>query len=189
MALLGPNDEDRRKLHTEINQLINQRFLVTTVAITAFGVVMGMLAPRIPPTLSTGVGGFVFLVSTVLSLILFSLFLLSHYCKGMIRVYSTYLILKNASDWEVDWEKFRSHNYVGYTIPQTIVFLMLNAITSAFPFLISRVFSVPCEPTIGLIALLAVGGLTELLMLGMGFWKWFDREDKAKLHWKALDDG
>ena len=32
--------EDQRKLHAEVNQLINQRFLLNTAAVTLFGVIL-----------------------------------------------------------------------------------------------------------------------------------------------------
>jgi hypothetical protein len=36
MALLKPDEEDLRKLHAEVNQIGNQRFIVTTLALTFF---------------------------------------------------------------------------------------------------------------------------------------------------------
>jgi hypothetical protein len=184
MALLEPKPEDVRKIHAEINQLVNQRFLLTTVAITAFGVVMGTLVPRNPPPAS-GLGGFVFLMAMVLSVLLFALFLLSHLYKGMTRVYSGYLIETKASNWEVDWKEFRKDKYVGYTKPQTLIFLTLNAITVAFPFLMSKVYGVPYEHTWGAIILLVMGGTFELLMIAMGLGNWLDRERKAEQQWRA----
>jgi plastocyanin domain-containing protein len=38
-----PCDNDITKLHSEINQYINQRLVVTTNAITLFGVVIGWI--------------------------------------------------------------------------------------------------------------------------------------------------
>jgi hypothetical protein len=58
MPLLGPNDDGRRKLHAEVNQLANQRFLVTTGAITVFGVIMALLVPRNSPQSGTDVCAF-----------------------------------------------------------------------------------------------------------------------------------
>jgi hypothetical protein len=40
MALKGPDPDDVRKLHAEINQIVNQRFLITTLSITVFGVLI-----------------------------------------------------------------------------------------------------------------------------------------------------
>jgi hypothetical protein len=183
MSLLGPNQEDLRKIHAEINQLVNQRFLLTTVAITVFGVVMGLLIPRTQP--SGGVGGFVFLMCTLLLVLLFALFLLSHLYKGMTRVYSMYLIVTDSSQWEKDWKKYRKDWYVGYTKPQTVLFVVLSGTAAAFPYLLSVVYGIPCQPVAGLITLIAVGSLSILLMCLMGFGNLFDRERKAEQQWQA----
>jgi hypothetical protein len=39
MSLTGPTTEDIRKIHAEVNQLVNQRFLLTTLGITVYGLV------------------------------------------------------------------------------------------------------------------------------------------------------
>ena len=186
MALQGPTCDDVRKIQAEINQLVNQRFLLTTIAITAFGVVTGMLVPRTPPLAGSPEGGFIFVMSTILSILLFSLFLLSHFYKGMSRVYSMYLVVTEKSTWEADWKKYRKDRYLGYTKPRTIIFLMLNALTTAFPTLLSIVYSIQLQPVSGLVILLVIAGIAEFLMLGMGFWNWFDRERKVEQQWQSL---
>jgi len=37
MSLLGPNEHDKEKLHSEVNQIVNQRLLITTLAVTVLG--------------------------------------------------------------------------------------------------------------------------------------------------------
>jgi hypothetical protein len=186
VSLLGPRDEDIRKIHAEVNQLVNQRFVLTTLAITAFGVVMAILVPRTSPVAGEKVAGFVFLLTTVLSLLLFSLFLLSHLLRGMLRVFTTYLKVTGTSNWEADWGRYRCSRYLGYTKPQTLIFLMLNGLAIAFPFFIVWTYQLHGAPRIVWIACLAVGGLTELLMIGMGLCDWWDQERQAEQQWKAL---
>jgi Na+/melibiose symporter-like transporter len=185
MALLGPNAEDLRKIHAEVNQLVNQRFVLTTVAITVFGFVMAWMLSRISGD-SGAVGAFVFVLSAVLSGLLFALFVLSHLYKGMIRVYSTYLKVTGASQWEEDWSRYRQSSYLGYTKPQTIVFLVLNGLTVGFPFLIGWVGGLRLEPRAGWITSLGMGLTFEALMIGMGFKEWWDREKKAENQWLAI---
>jgi hypothetical protein len=96
-----------------------------------------------------------------------------------------YLIVTKSSSWEIDWNKYRKDFYLGYTKPQTILFLMLSATTVAFPCLLSLVYGVPCQPVAGLITLIAVGGLSMLLMCLMGFGNLFDRERKVEQQWQA----
>ncbi len=186
MPLSGPTADDLRKIHAEVNQLVHQRFLLTTIAITVFGVVMALLVPRTAPSSGSSVGGFVFLLAAVLSLLLFALFLLSHLLKGMLRVFTTYLKVTGASNWEKDWSAFRQSPYLGYTKPQTLIFLILNGLTTLFPFLMAQVYQLHYEPRMGWIASLATGVLTELLMIGMGLRGWWDRERKAEQQWKAI---
>jgi hypothetical protein len=186
MPLSGPDQEDKRKIHAEINQLANQRFLITTAAITLFGVIVGLASPKATPASGTPVGSFVFLMASMLSILLFALFLLSHYYKGLQRVYSTYLRLTDSSGWEADWKEFRKDSYLAYTAPQTIIFVVLNLLATVFPYIISVVTGLRCAPTNGLIVTIVVGSLTELFMVGMGFWGWFDRERKAEQQWLAI---
>jgi uncharacterized membrane protein YidH (DUF202 family) len=187
MPLLGPNDDDRRKLHAEVNQLANQRFLVTTGAITVFGVIMALLVPRNSPQSGTDVGAFIFLMSTMLSVLLFALFRLSDFYKRMMRVYSTYLKITGESHWESDWSQFRQrHSYPGYTKSQTMVFSVLNLIATAFPFLLVIIFDLKCQPHCGCIIALAAGILVGVLMIGMGVLGWFDRERRIEEQWLAI---
>ena len=59
--LQGPSTEDR-KLHSEVNQIVNQRFQLATIAITIFGVVVAWLLPRQTPVAGTPLGAFTFAV-------------------------------------------------------------------------------------------------------------------------------
>ena len=68
MTLLGPTSEDLRKIHAEVNQVANHRFLITTLGITLFGVVMAWMIPDNPPSTGGTVGGLVYTVSILLCL-------------------------------------------------------------------------------------------------------------------------
>jgi hypothetical protein len=70
MPLKGPNGEDERKLHAEINQIVNQRFILTTLALTIFGILIVLMVPKDTP-ISGANGEFPFAVSVILSLLLF----------------------------------------------------------------------------------------------------------------------
>ncbi|MCU0916382.1 MAG: hypothetical protein MUC88_17735, partial [Planctomycetes bacterium] len=60
MALLQPNTEDTRKLHAEVNQIVNERLLLTILAVTVFGTMIAWLIPRNPPESKTSVGMFAY---------------------------------------------------------------------------------------------------------------------------------
>jgi hypothetical protein len=141
LPLQKPSSEDVRKIHAEINQLLNQRFLLTTAGITVFGVMTAWLLPKSPPQAGDPVGSFIFTVALILSVLLFTLYLLSHFLRGVQRVCSTYLIETNMSGWEHDWEQYRREPYWAYSKPQTILFLLLNVLSTGFPFILAAVYA------------------------------------------------
>jgi hypothetical protein len=186
MPLKKPNDEDKRKIASEINQIVHQRFLVTTVSITMFGVVIAWMLPKLETNPGDPVGGFTFALAMVLSLLLFALYLWSQWLKQMLRIFTTYLVETQSSNWELDWMTYRDGSYYGYTKAHTIVFLFLDVIAFLFPFLVAAIFSFKLEPVGGAISC-AVVVITALLIYLMGFQELFDFEKKAAGRWKALN--
>lgn len=75
MTLRGPGPDDVRRLHAEINQILNQQHLITAAAITTFGVVLAWLMPRGGAEFGTGSPLYVLLGSFLLLLLLLLLFL------------------------------------------------------------------------------------------------------------------
>src|SRR4051812_47229350 len=92
MSLKGPTKEDLVKIHEEINQINNQRFIITTLSITVFGVTLAWIVPQTKPPV-TDIGPFEFLVAIILSILLFGMYLWSHFLRGFLRIYTTYLIV------------------------------------------------------------------------------------------------
>lgn len=92
-----PTSEDQRKMNAEVNQIINQRFVITLTTITVFGAVGAWMIPKIPPQPSSDLGGFVFFASSLLLSLLFVLFLYSHILRGRLKVISSYLILSGTT--------------------------------------------------------------------------------------------
>jgi len=66
---------DLRKIHTEVNQLLNQRFLITSAAITVFAVFNAWIIPREPSFVGKEIGGFRFAISIIIFVILLIMFL------------------------------------------------------------------------------------------------------------------
>jgi len=190
MKLNGPNQEDRRKLHAEINQIVNQRLSLMILSVTIFGVFLAWLTPKSQPVSNVGVGSFIYLGSILLIIILFIIFLMSHYLSGMLRVFSTYLSETDGSGWEKDWAIFRkNYTYIGYTKPQTIIFLVLGSISTIFPLFLSLAYSLKIEPLGGFLPCMAIGVLYFIIVFGMGTKKWFDKEADFKRKWKELNRG
>jgi len=194
MPLKKPTDEDIRKINAETSQIVHQRFLITTIAITLFGVMTAFLIPNSPPTVGTDVGAFTCACSTLISLLLFTLFLVSHLLRSMLRTFTTYLIITRKSNWEYDWEIYRKANikegrwvYLGYTKPLSFIFIVLSIITTFYPFIFSIAYSLKLNPLFGFGLNLSFGLICIILIAGMGFLGWWDPEPKAKARWEELD--
>jgi hypothetical protein len=188
MALKGPNDEDRRKLHTEATQLVNQRFLLGTIGVTAFGVITTWIIPKEPPQLGDEVGRFRYLTSVVLLVVLFSLFFLMHKLREMLRTISGYLIETQSSGWEADWRRFKGKPCASYTRAQTWLFLVLGMLSIGVPFIIAFAYNLKFEPIGGAAALIGVGLVYITLLYGLGFADWFNNEEKVAQRWKELNE-
>ena len=96
------HEPDRFKIHNEINQCGNQRFLLTAGAVALFGTVARYLLPstteaRFDEVITATC------VSSAYSLILAALFYQSRQLRRVIRNLSTYLRAKKWSEWERDW--------------------------------------------------------------------------------------
>lgn len=130
-----PNDEDLRKLHQEVNQIVQQRFLLTTVAIGVFGAMMAWAFPKGDPKPDTLVPLLTYLVCISLLFVLATLFSLHLCLKLFLRVLTTYLAETSASVWEIHWAAWRKKGkkYMGYSKPQTVVFLALGLLALLYP--------------------------------------------------------
>src|SRR4051812_15180386 len=105
--LAKATEEDLRKLHTEVTQIMHQRFLVTTVAITTFALMAAWSINRFPPPPGQHPGALPFIASICLNVILGALAFLYYCLKAYARVLTTYLAESNGSAWEKDWKTYR----------------------------------------------------------------------------------
>lgn len=188
----GPTDEDLRKLHAEINQLVNQRFLVMMGGITAFGVLAGWLIPKdgqISST-TTEVGGFRYAGAILLMIVLGAFFAYSLQLRKTLRAFSSYLIATKKSNWELDWQDFRRQFSIeGYTRAQTVIFMLLGFLSALLPFGIALVFQLKRTPTEGMWLNIVVG-VVYLVTLGiLGFSDRRNTEKAFEAMWKDLRPG
>jgi hypothetical protein len=125
--LKGPDRDDVIKLHAEINQIVNQRFTVTTFSITIFAA-LGAVMVDIAGTSQT-VGHSPFLVDILLSVLLLVMCIWSHLLAKTLRTFTSYLAITGKSNWEQDWAEFRRAGpHIGYTKTQGLIFLSLNVL-------------------------------------------------------------
>jgi hypothetical protein len=165
---------------------MNQRFILTTLAITIFGVISAWVVPKKAPPVDTDVGGFVFLASMLLTSLIFTLYLWNHLLKRISRLFTTYLCVTEKSNWELDFRDFRDGPYLSHTKPQTVVYMFLVILGTIFPLLICLVFNQNLAPLPHFLSSMAVGFVYLLLMFGMGFLNWWDGEQEAENRWKQL---
>jgi hypothetical protein len=186
VALIGPDPEDKRKIHSEITQIVNQRLQLTVFAITLFGVIGAWLLPKNAPTHGTPVGAFTYTTTILLTCLLFALYFFSHFLRGVLRVFTSYLIVTNASGWEKDWESYTSQGYRGYTKAQTAVFLLLGLLSTAVPWGLEKAFNLVREPLWGFWADLVAGTAYVILICCMGFLESWKPESGARDKWEKL---
>ena len=136
MPLEKPTDKDISKLHSEINQIANQRFLLSTLAVTIFGVISTWIM-RETPTPNGQLGWFRYLASNIILIVLFGLFYLMHKLRATLRTISSYLIETKSSGWEKDWKTFREKPYSSYTKALTALFLVLGILAISIPFILA----------------------------------------------------
>jgi len=180
----GPDADDRQKLHSEVLQIVNQRLTITTLAVTIF---VAMIAFQLTKTDSPVITSFTWIASNLLVLVLFFLYLLTHHLSYMLRTFSTYLDVHDGSNWEKDWALYRAKfSYLGYTKPQTLVFLALGTISGMAPYFLSLLHSqqVPFDwmQLFGLALLLGY----IVLVFGMGWMQWFAKETTLRGNWELL---
>jgi predicted membrane channel-forming protein YqfA (hemolysin III family) len=190
VALGTPSNEDVRKIHAEVNQLVHQRFLLTNLAITVFGVMTAWLLPRTEPQAGSQIGAFVFAGSAILLTVLFLLFLFSLCLTRMLRVLTTYLEVTGGSNWEAAWKTFREDGlYLGYTKPQAIVFMVLGVLVVCFPVLLTQVYALELKPRTGFWLSFVGFLLYEFSVIIFGFFGALDNERAARERWERLKNG
>jgi len=189
MALKKPSAEDQKKLHDRVNQITHQAILITTAAITVFGLFSSWLIREVPPSARAPVGSRTYALSMLLVFLLLTFFLLLHSQKRLLRILTTYLVITEASDWEREWKRFRERGpYWGYEESPALVFLALGLLSTIFPFLNAYLHCLVLEPMAGAYSLVIIGTVYLGLVWGMGFRDWWSGEESAITKWKALQD-
>lgn len=195
---MHPTIEDQRKLHAEINQLVNQRFTITVAAFTltvgTFGTIGALSKSGEPsgenPALFNDSQVFYFGSIAVLSLLLI-LFLWSHWLKNIIGERSEYLKITGTSSWEADWAEYKntSTHYMGYTKSQSFMFIILGVLASIYPW-----FGQVAEGSAGcpspLIHRSYVGIVIcyFLMVIALGFLNIRDASAHSETTWRAMRD-
>lgn len=156
MPLPLPTTEDQRKIHAEVNQLVNQRIWLTTIAVTVFLFITQWQIQKVIP--GQKVGAFIYGASFLLIGVLLAPFILMHLLTYMLRVLTTYLKATDASEWEKSWYSFRHRfGYWGYTKSIALLFMLFIFCSTVFPLLLGYAFSLTIQPVAGLIMCIGFG--------------------------------
>jgi hypothetical protein len=156
MAVNGKTTvETERKLNTELNQVINQRFLLTTTAITVFGTFSAFMIPKNPVAAKDAavVGNLLVAGSGCLLIFYFLLFMWNRQLLILQQTISVYLSITSDSTWETDFRSFIKLLPVGFRI-QPWVFVILGALSTVWPFVVMRALGITttCRHAVDLIA-------------------------------------
>lgn len=177
--------EDQRKLHAEINQLLNHRFLLTTAAITIFGAFASWTIPKDPSQHPDVLVRLLFVGASFLLLFLLLLFGWGRSLANLQSSLGVYLILKRASVWERDWRRYHGYRTILSTGSiQTCVFLALGALTTAWPFAIS----LACDWRIDFpwaAAELTVSLVYFVVVIGFGLLQWCRDPKEIRRKWRV----
>jgi hypothetical protein len=194
MALPKPDDKDLSKLHSEVNQYINHRFIIATTAVTISGVVLGWIVsgtsiattPQQPQVREVA-----FVLSVVLLLILGVLFVVSQIINGSIAVITSYLRVTESSVWEVQYKRLverRKLKWIGQKEAFSVLFMALGVISGGTPFCLGMLFGFPSGTRFGiLVTMLVVVLIIYGCMVVLAWLGWIlDLGAEAEQHWREM---
>jgi hypothetical protein len=126
---------DLGKLHSEVNQIVQQRFYLTTIALIIFGTICGWATSELGKDKPID-WRFVFLTEFLLIAMLSGLYAYFMLLLGMMRILTVYIKEKYGSPWERDWKQYREEEncrqYLGYSKAGTYVFQILGVLSLGF---------------------------------------------------------
>lgn len=136
------NAHERAKLHSEVSQIVNHRFLLTTIAVTVFAISSGWIVPHVENIRHIEEATTISVMSAVLTVIMLILYWQSHYLRKVLRTFTAYLIVVDKSQWEMDWHSFRSfHDRDAHndTKSQILAYVCFCFIFALYPLIITAI--------------------------------------------------
>lgn len=177
------SSEDKTKLHNEINQTLNQRFVLATTGITVFGLFSAFLVPKGDIAPSGAELNLLYVGATFMLVFLGLLVYWASTLQNVMNMLGQYLLKCNASDWEKDVEQLFTGPIPHRSFYIGRVFFFLGFASSCWPLLIeAAAFAGHIDWALRHIALVSA------LCLYFAFWYWavFVR---PKRHKQLLSDG
>lgn len=145
------SSQDTAKLHSEINQYINQKLVIINIAVTVFGVIMGWFVAGISPAKAGGARIVVYPVSLLLpTMLLAILVIMLWYIEAInkqMHILSTYLTVTRSSIWETHYQSFIKPTRPGIVAKFAIqddmaylVFAALGVVTIMFSWIVNLLY-------------------------------------------------
>lgn len=123
----APCPADISKLHAEMNQYINQRLIITTTAITLFGVSIGWIVFGSSTASGIEIKPAIFFLPTILLIVLFVLLVYCQVILGNMRIISGYMRQTQSSQWEKAYQEFAEKNkFIGQDDVFPMMFMVLG---------------------------------------------------------------
>jgi magnesium-transporting ATPase (P-type) len=195
--------EDIKKIHSEINQISNQRFILNTFAVTVFGAIISIGVNKLISDQTQQSYDFSCLLSVLLNAALITIFNFNYHLSTMLCTYATYLVVKYNSEWELDWKKYRTYSenacqgsygdadgclkqrYVAYSFLSASSFTILCIISTVMPTLMMKFVNTKIETNWWTIISI-ISGIMSLRFI----WKRLDRrsekEEIIKHNWERV---
>jgi len=136
MEKAASEQEDCRKIHSEITQLVALRFQLTTLSVVIFVAMLGWYTTLVSKNTEMAphiVGPMMIIIQIFLT----SIFMYYIHLRRIIRIFSIYLSVKFGSSWESDWRKFRngvnSTRFKTYTAFGANLFVVLGILSVVYP--------------------------------------------------------
>jgi hypothetical protein len=169
-----------------VNQLLNQRFLLTTAAITVFGAFSSWMIPKDPTQNVPVIGKLIFAGAAFLHLFLLLLFLWNRFLANLQSNIMIYLVLTGTSKWETDWKQFRGKPGILSTgFIQSCVFLTLGVLTLLWPFVISCACNLPLGAGWVLFEVV-IAAAYFITVFGFGIKQWLRNDEQTKTRWQEV---
>ncbi|HRN80942.1 MAG TPA: hypothetical protein PK667_03150 [Nitrosomonas europaea] len=195
------DDQDRTKLHAEINQAVNQRFLLTAGGISAFVLLAKELFPELPLTCGTVYRATAVEIAMLLLLLL--LYYQSTRLRLVMRIYTTYLRAKGWSVWEDDWAALRNkpcykqdtlHDLRGHSMVFLTLFTLVFVSTAYIAASIYYLQNQPVLPNLAetilfsILASTCIGTMCGIVwVFKTGFRENESQENKFKNAWDKIE--
>jgi len=196
--LLKPTTEDINKLHAEINQYINLRFLVVMTAVSLFGVLAGfILASVVANSGQNSASAITPLISVVSIIIYIMLHILTGLLFQDLTLLTSYLRITGSSKWEIDyfeyensphakWWKFGLDRTIHFTFCLLVILTFVLSLCIAWVF--GHIDSESYQRAYYLNVIVFIFAIIYLLMSAFGKVPFRRTEKEWEKIWKKIDD-